>query len=110
MGFYVFHANLLQKRYLMKNFLHLFRFFSTKSKKSTISLQNYVSNMKKNQKEIYFFSIRRNIFSKKHPNLEILIQNDIEVLLLFDASDEILLKLIEKNQELWRKKKLFFRI
>ena len=102
-------ANLLQKRYMIKNFLHLFRFFSTKSKKSTISLQNYVLNMKKNQKEIYFFSIRRNIFSKKHPNLEILIQNDIEVLLLFDASDEILLKLIEKKQELWRKKKLFFK-
>ena len=102
-------VNLLQKRYLIKNFLHLFRFFSTKSKKSTISLQNYVSNMKKNQKEIYFFSIGKNIFSKKHPNLEILIQNDIEVLLLFDASDEVLLKLIEKNQEQWRKKKIFFR-
>ena len=65
--------------------------------------------MKKDQKEIYYFLVKHNIFSKDRPSFEILSKNGIEVLLIVDTIDEMLIENLEKSQSIWGKKKLFFK-
>ena len=101
--------NLVQNKNLLKKFSHLLRFFSTKSENGYVSIQNYVKNMKKDQTEIYFFYIKENDYRKIHPNLEVLIKEDVEVLLLFDSVDEVIIKLLEKEQERFGPNRISFK-
>ena len=101
--------NLINNKFLLKDFFHLLRFFSTKSNTSLISVEDYVLNMKINQKEIFYYVIKNNIFSRNDPNLEIIIKSDIEVLLLFDNHDEMIFKFLEEISPLWEKKDIFFK-
>jgi HSP90 family molecular chaperone len=101
--------NLIKNKNLIKSFSHLLRFFSTRSNYSIISLKDYVLNMKQDQKEIYYFLVKNNIFSRDSPSFEILSKNGIEVLLLVDTIDEMLIENLEKSQSIWKKKRLFFK-
>ena len=56
---YPLKTSLIRKPVVLKNFSHLIRFFSTKSKISPISLEEYVCRMKPYQNKIYFFSIKK---------------------------------------------------
>ena len=101
--------NLIKNKNFIKSFSHLLRFFSTRSNYSIISLKDYVLNMKQDQKEIYYFLVKNNVFSKDRPSFEILSRNGIEVLLIVDTIDEMLIENLEKSQSIWKKKKLFFK-
>lgn len=68
--------------------LKLLRFESTaKPKGELVSLDDYVSRMKKRQKEIYYITGESRTVIEKNPNLEYFRKNDYEVLLLTDPVD-----------------------
>lgn len=68
----------------------LLRFASTHggSDKQVVSLDDYLSRMKPNQKKIYFVTADTLAAAKSSPHLEVFKKNDIEVLLLTDKIDE----------------------
>lgn len=68
----------------------LFRFTSTRSDsdKQTVSLDEYLSRMKPEQKKIYYITADNLISAKSSPHLEIFSKNNVEVLLLTDKIDE----------------------
>ena len=69
---------------------NLLRFTSTSTENSdqTVSLQDYISRMKDDQKNIYYVTADTYDSAKGSPHLEIFKQKDIEVLLLSDRVDE----------------------
>lgn len=68
--------------------VNLLRFESTKMAKGEwTSLQEYVSRMKPDQKEIYYLSGENREAIERNPNLEYFKKNDLEVLLLTDPFD-----------------------
>jgi len=68
--------------------IKLLRFESTaKPKGELVSLDDYITRMKKKQKEIYYLSGEDRDIVEKNPNLEYFRKNDIEVLLLTDPVD-----------------------
>ena len=68
--------------------IDLLRFQSTVTENGEMtSLKNYVSRMRENQKEIYYFSSDNKETIRRNPNLEYFRKNDIEVLLLTDPVD-----------------------
>ncbi|WP_343192514.1 molecular chaperone HtpG [Buchnera aphidicola (Taiwanaphis decaspermi)] len=70
--------------------LKLLRFSSikTKSKKQTLSLEEYFKNIQPNQEKIYFITSDNYITASNSPHLEIFKKNNIDVLLLYDRIDE----------------------
>lgn len=68
----------------------LLRFFSTKNndEKPTVTLDDYISRMHKDQDKIYYITAENVHAAKSSPYLEVFRQNDIEVLLLDDRIDE----------------------
>ena len=68
----------------------LFRFASTHEDKEeqAVSLDDYISRMKENQKAIYFVTAENYTTAKNSPHLEVFRENGIEVLLLTDPIDE----------------------
>jgi len=68
----------------------LFRFASTAadSEEQTVSLDDYVTRMQKDQKAIYYVTADSFATAKNSPHLEIFRQRGIEVLLLSDPIDE----------------------
>ncbi len=71
----------------------LLRFSSTHtdSEEQTVSLEDYVSRMKKDQKEIYYITADSFSASRNSPHLEIFRKKEVEVLLLHDRVDEWML-------------------
>lgn len=68
--------------------VELLRFETTKTEKDELaSLKDYVSRMKKEQKEIYYLSGEHRETIERNPNLEYFKKNDLEVLLLSDPFD-----------------------
>ncbi|XP_073286255.1 heat shock protein 90-6, mitochondrial [Primulina huaijiensis] len=72
-----------------KRIAPLLRFFSSQSEEDMISLDEYVENMKPDQKDIYFIAAESVASAKNAPFLEKLVEKDIEVLFLVDPIDEI---------------------
>jgi molecular chaperone HtpG len=68
----------------------LFRFASTHEDKQeqTVSLEDYLSRMKNNQKAVYYVTAENYTTAKHSPHLEIFREHAIEVLLLTDPIDE----------------------
>ena len=68
----------------------LFRFSSTAtdSAEQTVTLEDYVNRMQKEQKAIYYVTADNFATARNSPNLEIFRQRGIEVLLLSDPIDE----------------------
>ncbi|ABJ90760.1 molecular chaperone HtpG [Buchnera aphidicola] len=69
---------------------NLLRFSSIKKGniEQTLSLNEYIKNMKKNQKKIYFITSDSYKSALNSPNLEIFKENDIDVLILSEKIDE----------------------
>lgn len=68
----------------------LLRFASTHNDSDiqNVSLEDYVSRMKKGQKDIYYITAESYVAAKNSPHLEIFKKKGIEVLLLTDRVDE----------------------
>jgi len=67
---------------------HLLRYKTTKSGDKTISLKEYVENMKEDQKDIYYITGENLSAIMNSPHLEILKKKDYEVILMTDPVDE----------------------
>ncbi|RLN28024.1 heat shock protein 90-6, mitochondrial [Panicum miliaceum] len=72
-----------------KRIAPLLRFFSSQSNDELISLDEYVENMKPEQKDIYFIAADSLSSAKNAPFLEKLTEKEYEVLLLVDPMDEV---------------------
>jgi molecular chaperone HtpG len=59
--------------------------------KGLVSLDDYVSRMNEEQKEIYYISGENRKVLEKNPHLEIFRKNGIEVLYLYDPADDFVL-------------------
>merc|ERR1712054_719617 len=66
----------------------LLRYFTTKSEDEMIGLEDYVANMKDNQKNIYYISGEDKDSLMKSPAVESLLAKDIEVIFMTDSIDE----------------------
>ena len=62
-----------------KRIAPLLRFFSSQSEEDVISLDEYVDNMKADQKDIYFIAADSVTSARNTPFLEKLVEKDIEV-------------------------------
>lgn len=62
-----------------KRIAPLLRFFSSQSEEDVISLDEYVENMKPDQKDIYFIAADSVTSARNTPFLEKLVEKDIEV-------------------------------
>ena len=78
--------------------LSLLRFENSYNNNS-ISLDDYVKNMTKDQKEIYYFANTDKEHIKNSPQLEAFIDKKIPVLFMTDAVDEFWLQNINKYKE-----------
>ena len=78
--------------------LSLIRFENSYNNNS-ISLDDYVKNMTKDQKEIYYFANTDKEHIKNSPQLEAFIDKKIPVLFMTDAVDEFWLQNINKYKE-----------
>ncbi|KAL8209669.1 hypothetical protein R6Q57_006401 [Mikania cordata] len=72
-----------------KRLAPLLRFFSSQSEEEMISLDEYVENMKPDQKDIYYIAADSVTSAKNTPFLERLYEKDLEVLFLVDPIDEV---------------------
>ncbi|XP_062107216.1 heat shock protein 90-6, mitochondrial [Humulus lupulus] len=72
-----------------KRIAPLLRFFSSQSEEELISLDEYVENMKSEQKNIYYIASDSLTSAKNTPFLEKLLEKDLEVLFLVDPIDEV---------------------
>ncbi len=78
--------------------LSLLRFENSYSNNS-MSLDDYVKNMTKDQKEIYYFANTDKEHIKNSPQLEAFVEKKIPVLFMTDAVDEFWLQNIRKYKE-----------
>ncbi|KAJ4841075.1 hypothetical protein Tsubulata_031330 [Turnera subulata] len=72
-----------------KRIAPLLRFFSSQSEEEMISLDEYVENMKPEQKGIYYIAADSVTSARSAPFLERLLQKDLQVLYLVDPIDEV---------------------
>ncbi|MQL94789.1 hypothetical protein Taro_027454 [Colocasia esculenta] len=82
-----------------KRIAPLLRFFSSQSEEEFISLDEYVENMKPEQKDIYYIAADSLSSAKNTPFLERLIEKDYEVLLLIDPIDEVAIQNLKSYKE-----------
>ncbi|XP_041005088.1 heat shock protein 90-6, mitochondrial isoform X2 [Juglans microcarpa x Juglans regia] len=82
-----------------KRLAPLLRFFSSQSENEFISLDEYVENMKPEQKDIYYIAADSVTSAKNTPFLEKLSEKDLEVLFLVDPIDEIAIQNLKSYKE-----------
>ncbi|XP_059450388.1 heat shock protein 90-6, mitochondrial [Corylus avellana] len=82
-----------------KRLAPLLRFVSSQSENELISLDEYVENMKTEQKDIYYIAADSVTSAKNTPFLERLIEKDLEVLFLVDPIDEIAIQNLKSYKE-----------
>jgi HSP90 family molecular chaperone len=87
---------------------HLITFFSTLSKTKGITLMRYLEKNADNEKVIYYHNVNPESISHDNPNLKKYKSEKKEVLLLLNENDEFLLKIFEKLQDKFDKKKVTF--
>ena len=73
--------------------------FENSINKDSISLDSYLENMSKDQKEIYYFANTDKEHIKNSPQLEAFVDKKIPVLFMTDAVDEFWLQNIRKYKE-----------
>ena len=66
----------------------LLRFSSSNTDEQSVSFENYIKNMPKEQESIYYITADSHQAAKNSPHLEIFKEKNIEVLLLSDRVDE----------------------
>ncbi|WCJ37404.1 Heat shock protein 90 [Euphorbia peplus] len=82
-----------------KRIAPLLRFFSSKSEEEMISLDDYVDDMKPDQKDIYYIASESVTSASNTPFLERLIEKDLEVLFLVDPIDEVAIQNLKAYKE-----------
>ncbi|XP_059282275.1 heat shock protein 90-6, mitochondrial [Lycium ferocissimum] len=82
-----------------KRLAPLLRFFSSQSEHEMISLDEYVENMKPDQKDIYYIASDSVTSAKNTPFLEKLLEKDLEVLFLVDPIDEVAIQNVKSYKE-----------
>ncbi|EPS63720.1 hypothetical protein M569_11063, partial [Genlisea aurea] len=82
-----------------KRIAPLLRFLSSQSEDEMISLDEYVDNMKPDQKDIYFIAADSVTSARSTPFLEKLVEKDIEVLFLVDPIDEVAIQNLKSYKE-----------
>ncbi|XP_022140457.1 heat shock protein 90-6, mitochondrial [Momordica charantia] len=82
-----------------KRIAPLLRFFSSQSEEEMISLDEYVENMKPDQKDIYYIAADSVTSAKNTPFLERILQKDLEVLYLVDPIDEVAIQNLKSYKE-----------
>ncbi|XP_042038944.1 heat shock protein 90-6, mitochondrial-like [Salvia splendens] len=82
-----------------KRIAPLLRFFSSQSEEDVISLDEYVDNMKADQKDIYFIAADSVTSARNTPFLEKLVEKDIEVLFLVDPIDEVAIQNLKSYKD-----------
>ncbi|XP_011048938.1 PREDICTED: heat shock protein 83 isoform X1 [Populus euphratica] len=82
-----------------KRIAPLLRFFSSQSEEEMISLDEYVENMKPEQKDIYYIASDSITSARNTPFLERLLEKDLEVLFLVDPIDEIAIQNLKSYKE-----------
>ncbi|KAJ7964717.1 heat shock protein 90 [Quillaja saponaria] len=82
-----------------KRIAPLLRFFSSQSEEEMIGLDEYVENMKPDQKDIYFIAADSVTSARNTPFLERLLQKDLEVLYLVDPIDEVAVQNLKSYKE-----------
>lgn len=82
-----------------KRIAPLLRFFSSQSEQEMISLDEYVENMKPEQKDIYYIASDSVTSARNTPFLERLLEKDLEVLFLVDPIDEIAIQNLKSYKE-----------
>ncbi|KAJ0111859.1 hypothetical protein Patl1_01857 [Pistacia atlantica] len=82
-----------------KRLAPLLRFFSSQSEDEMISLDEYVENMKPEQKNIYYVAAESVTSAKNTPFLEKLLEKDLEVLYLVDPIDEVAIQNLKSYKE-----------
>lgn len=82
-----------------KEFLQDLLMFYSSTEKKLVSLEDYVSRMKENQKFIYFASGESNEKIAKLPQTEMLSDKGYEILYLTDEVDEFALKILASFKE-----------
>ena len=74
--------------------------FENSTNVNSISLEDYVVKMLKNQKEIYYFANTDKEHIKNSPQLEVFLEKKIPVLFMTDAVDEFWLQNVGKYKDL----------
>ena len=74
--------------------------FENSTNTNSISLEDYVGKMLKNQKEIYYFANTDKELIKNSPQLEVFLDKKIPVLFMTDAVDEFWLQNVGKYKDL----------
>ncbi|XVF71765.1 hypothetical protein PTKIN_Ptkin12aG0065300 [Pterospermum kingtungense] len=82
-----------------KRLAPLLRFFSSQSEDEMISLDEYVENMKPEQKDIYYIAADSVSSARSAPFLERLLEKDLEVLYLVDPIDEVAIQNLKSYKE-----------
>ncbi|XP_010547210.1 PREDICTED: heat shock protein 90-6, mitochondrial-like isoform X2 [Tarenaya hassleriana] len=82
-----------------KRIAPLLRFFSSQSEDEMISLDEYVENMKTEQKAIYYIASDSVTSARNTPFLEKLLEKDLEVLYLVDPIDEVAIQSLKSYKE-----------
>ncbi|KAK7386044.1 hypothetical protein VNO78_32105 [Psophocarpus tetragonolobus] len=82
-----------------KRIAPLLRFFSSQSDEELISLDEYVDNMKPDQKDIFYIAADSVTSAKNTPFLEKLAEKDLEVLFLVDPIDEVAIQNLKSYKE-----------
>ncbi|KAL6999915.1 hypothetical protein U1Q18_001068 [Sarracenia purpurea var. burkii] len=82
-----------------KRLAPLLRFLSSQSEHEMISLDEYVENMKPDQKDIYYIATDSVTSAKNTPFLERLLEKDLEVLFLVDPIDEVAIQNLKSYKE-----------
>ncbi|CAN1223083.1 Heat shock protein 90-6, mitochondrial [Linum perenne] len=82
-----------------KRIAPLLRFFSSQSEDYMISLDEYVENMKPDQKDIYYIASDSVTSAKNTPFLERLLEKELEVLFLVDPIDEVAVQNLKSYKE-----------
>lgn len=82
-----------------KRLAPLLRFFSSQSEDEMISLDEYVENMKPEQKNIFYIAADSVTSAKNTPFLERLLEKNLEVLYLVDPIDEVAVQNLRSYKE-----------
>ncbi|KAM1131155.1 hypothetical protein ACFX1X_046241 [Malus domestica] len=82
-----------------KRIAPLLRFFSSQSEDVMISLDEYLENMKPEQKDIYYVASDSVTSASNTPFLEKLLEKDLEVLYLVDPIDEVAIQNLKSYKE-----------
>ncbi|KAL1212010.1 Heat shock protein 90-6 [Cardamine amara subsp. amara] len=82
-----------------KRIAPLLRFFSSQSENDMISLDEYVENMKPEQKAIYYIASDSITSAKNAPFLEKILEKELEVLYLVEPIDEVAIQSLKSYKE-----------